>query len=361
MHEPLPLQHVDEQLLASTALTGVRVLHRDFELRGKLDLRKVGIYRYVTDPSTEFVFGAYAVDGGPVRVWKPGEPFLPEIIEASRNPNWRTSAWNDPFEAAVEQHILAPRYGYPLVPLERHRCAMAAALAAGLPAKLKAAAIALATANRKDEAGERLMHQLSKPRKCRKGEDPNNVYYFDDPEQLDRWQDYMVRDVGVERDVEQICPPLSQSEQAIWELNCIINNRGFLFDRALAEAAKKIAAVAGPEIDAELAKITNNAVTGVNQIAKILKWLGGQGCVLENLDRKRVDKQLLDPELPAPVRRVLELRAGGAQAAVKKTGRATHSSWQRRSYSWRISVSRRQHRPFLRRGFSAAESETTGN
>jgi hypothetical protein len=42
----------------------------------------------------------------------------------------------------------------------------------GLPAKLGMAADALELANRKDAAGERLMHQMSKPRRPRKGEDP---------------------------------------------------------------------------------------------------------------------------------------------------------------------------------------------
>ena len=38
----------------------------------------------------------------------------------------------------------------------------------------------------------------------------------------------------------------------------------------------------------------------------------------EALDRKAIEKQLLDEELSAPVRRALELRRDGAQAAVKK-------------------------------------------
>ena len=39
---------------------------------------------------------------------------------------------------------------------------------------------------------------------------------------------------------------------------------------------------------------------------------------MEKLDRKSIEKKLLDPELVPVVRRVLELRLGGAQAAVKK-------------------------------------------
>ena len=115
---------------------------------------------------------AYAVDDDPVQLWIPGNPVPPEFIEAAHNPRWIVAAHGDHFETAIEQHVLAPRYGWPLIPLERHRCTMAMALAAGLPARLSAAADALELANRKDAAGERLMHQMSKPRRARQDEDP---------------------------------------------------------------------------------------------------------------------------------------------------------------------------------------------
>ena len=309
---------IDHDAAAGSAVQ--HVLHRDYETRSRAVLKIVGTHRYACDPSTEVVFGAFAVDDGPVRVWRPGELLLPEVIEAARNTNWGVAAHNDPFESAIEQYNLAPRFNWPLVPIERHRCTMAMALAAGLPAQLGMLADALNLANRKDRSGERLMHQMSKPRRVRKAEDPNGVHYFDDPERLERWQSYMCQDVEVEREVYQECSPLPPTEQLLWHLNCIINERGFLFDRALAKAAKQIAAAAGPEIDATLAAITGGAVTGVNQIARIQTWLCEQGCVLKSLDRKAIEKQLLDPELPASVQRVLELRAGGAQAAVKKLG-----------------------------------------
>jgi hypothetical protein len=44
---------------------------------------------------------------------------------------------------------------------------MAMALAAGLPARLSAVSDALELSDRKDAAGERLMHQTSKPRRAR--------------------------------------------------------------------------------------------------------------------------------------------------------------------------------------------------
>ena len=140
---------------------------RDYETRSRANLAKVGPDKYAADPSTEVLRCAYAVDDGPMQLWKPGDPVPPEFIEAARNPNWIVCAHNDPFETAIERHIMAPRYGWPLVPIERHVCTMAMALAVGLPAKLSAVADALELANRKDAAGERLMHQMSRSRGAR--------------------------------------------------------------------------------------------------------------------------------------------------------------------------------------------------
>src|SRR5262249_6453517 len=94
--------------------------------------------------------------------------------------------------------------------------------------------------------------------------------------------------------------------------------RGFCVDRAFAEAARKIAEAAAPEIDREIAKLTAGGITSINQIAKLQAWLQQHGCIMEKLDRKTIEKKLLDPELVPAVQQVLELRLGGAQAAVKK-------------------------------------------
>src|SRR5262245_8038886 len=205
-----------------------------------------------------------------------------------------------------------------MIPIERHRCTMAAALALGLPARLGAVADALDLANRKDRGGERLMHQMSKPRRARKGEDLDQVHWFDDDDRLQRLYEYCRQDVEVERELYRRLPPLSPTEQAIWELGNKINARGFCVDRGFAQAARKIAEAAAPEIEQEITELTAAEITSINQIAKLQAWLQQHGCIMETLDRQAIEKKLLDPELVPAVRRVLELRLGGAQAAVKK-------------------------------------------
>src|SRR5262249_39797726 len=145
---------------------------------------------------------------------------------AATNSNWLVVAHNDQFESAIEQRILHTRYGWPLVPLERHRCTMAMALAAALPSSLEGAAAALGLQVQKDREGQRLMRRLSR----RTEQDPT-------PDELERLYRYCAQDIEVEHALLHRLPPLSEDEQRLWVLDVIINERGFYVDRALAEAA----------------------------------------------------------------------------------------------------------------------------
>jgi len=241
-----------------------------------------------------------------------------EFIEAATNPAWIVCAHGAHFEDEIERHVLRPRFSWPVFPIGKQRCTQAMCLALGLPARLSLAAIALELSNRKDAAGERLMHQTSKPRRPRKDENPDGIYWFEDQERLDRLYAYCKQDIEIERELYTRLPPLSRAEQAIWELSTKINARGCHVDRAFAEAARKIAEAAAPEIEQEIAEISSGDVTSINQVARLTTWLQAHGCTLQKLDRAAVERQLGKDDLPPTVRRALELRLGGAQAAVKK-------------------------------------------
>src|SRR6516165_9767510 len=151
------------------------VLHRDYETRSQAIIKTVGTYKYATDPSTTVLCAAFAIDDGPVQLWTPGDPVPAQFIEAATNPAWIVSAHGAHFEDAIERHVLHPRFCWPVFSVEKQRCTQAMALAVGLPARLSTAANALELSNRKDAAGERLMHQTSKPRRAHKNENPAAV------------------------------------------------------------------------------------------------------------------------------------------------------------------------------------------
>jgi DNA polymerase len=120
----------------TAAATTVRALHRDFETRShQAILKTVGAQRYAADPSTEVLCCCYAVDDGPVKLWRPGDPVPTEFLAAAQSKNWVVVAHNDSFETTIEEQIMSVRYKWPTIPIDRHRCTMAMSLACGGPAE----------------------------------------------------------------------------------------------------------------------------------------------------------------------------------------------------------------------------------
>src|SRR6516164_2842177 len=294
----------------------VHVLYRDYETRSVLELPIVGPWRYAADERTEVRCCAYAVDDERVQLWLPGNPVPEPFLQAAAYPSWLLVAHNAQFEIAIEHFIMRRRHGWPKIPLRQQRCTMALAL--GLPAKLELLAEALELTHQKDKAGQRLMLIMSKPRRPRKDEDPQGIYWFDDETREQRRNEYACKDAEIEREAYQQLRPLPPEEQQVWLVDLIINARGFFVDRPLAEAGCTIAQTAAPELDAEFAQLTGGAVTSIHQVARLKAWLEQEGCSTTALDKAAIEKLLAADDLPMMVRRALKLRQNGAQAAAKK-------------------------------------------
>jgi DNA polymerase len=293
------------------------VLFRDYETRSALDLRVVGAWRYAAEPMTEVLCLAYAVDGAAPEIWTPTDPIPDVFVEAARDPSWLVVAHNDQFETAIEECLLGPQYGWPQIPVARHICTMAAALANALPGKLDKAAAALGLPVRKDADGYRLMQLMAKPRRPRKGEDANGICWHDSPERRLRLQEYCKRDVEVEREIYRRLPSLSTPEQTMWVLDAIINRRGFHIDRALAVAAREIVGKERAHINDAIGCLTGGAVTSPNQVARIQSFVRERGHQLASLSKRSVAAVLAKG--PADeVKQVLELRRDGGRASARK-------------------------------------------
>jgi DNA polymerase len=282
------------------------VLHRDFETRSTVRLELAGAWRYAADSTTEVLCVGYAIDDGPVQIWTPGEPVPPEFVEAARKPDWLVAAHNDQFESAIEERLLAARYGFPLIPQAQHRCTMAMALAAALPGSLEGAAETRGLPYQKDRYGQRLMRRLAR----RTDKDP-------DPDELQHLYAYCRQDVEVERALYQQLPALSDDEQALWVLDAIINRRGFHVHRALAVAARELARKEQEEINAAVTRVTGGTITTANQVARIQAFVAARGHALTKLTKHAVSA-VLAGNPSAEVKELLELRRDGSRASVRK-------------------------------------------
>jgi DNA polymerase len=293
------------------------ILFRDYETRSELLLKTVGAWIYSIHASTDVWCCAYAVDDEPIQLWTPADPVPTEWAEAAHNPGWLVASFNDYFERLIERHVMAARYGWPQIPIERHRCLQASALALALPATLSGVAQALQLEQRKDEVGQRIMLKMARPRRPRAGEDPAGIYWFDDPERRAQLYVYAKQDIATARAIYHHIGFLPPEEQAHWLLDARINDRGIYLDRKLLDAAIQIAKTAQRDINVELQTITEGTITTINQ-PKLKEWLAAHGCEVTDLQKQTLQKAVFTAELPEVARRVIALRLDGAHAAASK-------------------------------------------
>jgi hypothetical protein len=300
----------------------VRFVVYDGETRSVSDLTKTGSHVYFCDPVTDVNCVSYCigVDGarGPINTWLPSQPVPAEILEAATDPDTLIVAFNDAFDRQLEKHILHPRYGWPIFPLERRRCAQATVLMHALPAGLDSVAAALQLPVRKTKAGNRAVKLLASPRKPRKGEDPSKIYWHDDPELLATLYEYNRIDVEITAEIVARFGFIPAPEQKVWQLDAAINARGICCDVELLDAAISIAEQSSADLCDRLAMLTNGEITSAAQAARIKKRLAAQGCEVPNVQENTLLEALQRANLTPAVKQLIDLRLNGAHAAVNK-------------------------------------------
>lgn len=290
-------------------------LHVDFETRSVADLKKTGAYAYAADPATDIWCMAYAFGDEPVRVWRPGEPAPGDVVEHVML-GGVLMAHNAAFERVIWHYILTPRYGFPEPAVTQWRCTMAQAYALALPGSLEGAAAAAGLDIGKDMTGRRLMLQMARPRKV---EPDGTIVWWDEPEKIARLVAYCKNDVEVERALDKRLRPLSDSELALWHLDQTVNDRGVLVDEDLARAAKAIVAQAQADLDRQMRKLTDGAVSRCSNRNELVKWVKAQGVECDSVNKAALEELLEeDSPVPAHVRDVLLVRQEAAKASVAK-------------------------------------------
>lgn len=297
-------------------MTG-RLLHIDFETRSVCDLPKRNVYIYADDPTTDVWCAAWAFDDDEPRLWWPSEPCPPEIAEHVRA-GGIVAAWNAAFERIMWRAILGPRYGWPVPALEQYRCVMVMAYALGLPGKLSEAAPALGIDVTKDMGGHALMLRMAKPRRV----DPNGtIVWWNDAEKLERLGAYCVQDVKTEQACYRRLLPLRASEQQAWCMDQRMNDRGVFIDAALCERADAIAEATVRDLNAELRRVTGDEVRAVTNAAELIRFCKARGVETDSIAKDQLADLLVRDDLPADVRRALEIRQEGGKTSVAKVGK----------------------------------------
>ncbi len=289
------------------------ILHIDFETRSALDLRKVGLDNYARHPTTDVWCMAWALGDDAPQVWLPtlGAAVSPVFVFSHIRSGGHVYAHNAPFELAIWNNIMVPRYGWPPLKPEQTFCTMAMAYAMGLPGSLEDAAIAMGLSIKKDTEGRSLMLRMARPRST----DP--LVWWDEPEKLQRLYAYCKQDVEVERELTKRLMPLSETERMVWLMDYEINQRGVEVDLVTAEAAVSLSDKVKEKCAVDLARVTGGAVTSVSAIAALKTWAQSRGVPIDSLAKHIVADTLAD-DLPPDVRRALTLRQEAGKASIAK-------------------------------------------
>lgn len=294
-------------------------LHLDFETRSSVDLTRSGVYRYAEHPSTAAYLFRYRLGDGPVRGWDEWEPLPQEVLDhiaAGR----RVIAHNAGFERRIWNHVLPRQLGQVLPPMriEQQDCTMARAAAVALPQKLDMLGPVLGTHHVKDKAGHALMLKMCKPTGFT--EAGREIYGHDTAENREALGLYCEDDVLTECDADNKLPVLSDMERRVWELDQRINDRGIKIDLTMVSRAIEAVAVAKKRADAEMWRLTENAVEKCTQTARIKTWLHSRGIPCTSIAKGEIEELILAGEMVGDeaVGQVLALRRAAAKSSTAK-------------------------------------------
>lgn len=284
----------------------MRKCHIDFESRSRVDIWSTGSYVYSTDPSTEILCLAYAIDHEPVKIirwddilnWPLIDPFeeLQKLAAADDTLFYAHSAL---FEQLIWEHKLRS-FGLPRLPINRWRCTAAKALAHGLPKALKDVAAALGTGHQKDLGGRAVMLKVCKPK--------SDGSWEESPDLIRQLEDYCVQDVETERDIDNQLPELHPKEQYVWFEDQLINQRGIAVDEEALDKALVLIDQETENLKQQIVQLTDGALDGVSRRNAVLKYFAKKGVVLPDFTKATVENALHSGKIPPELAQVLRIR-----------------------------------------------------
>lgn len=287
----------------------------------------VGAAVYTEHPSCELLSLAYDLkDGRGRRHWKPGDaPPLDLFVHIRAG--GILEAWNVGFESWVWDNVCMLRLGWPELPREQLRCAMAKARSFALPGALGKAGDVLALPVTKDKAGGDLIKKFCIPKNPTAKLGRTRILPADEPEEAGRLYAYNIQDIAAEAAISAAVPDLCPEELDNWRMDQRINRRGVAIDRERVRDCIEVLRQAHGRYNAELRDITGGAVQAASETERLQAWCAGAGVFLAAMDEDTVTAALAAfPPPPPHVARALEIRQAIGSAAVKKLYAMEHQA-----------------------------------
>ena len=289
----------------------MREIGIDIETYSSNDLKSCGVYKYVEADDFTILLFSYSVDGAAVQCvdFAQGETLPAEILAALRDPAVIKTAFN----AAFERICISRYYGWPLMDPEQWRCTMVGAARMGLPLSLEQCGEVLRLEDGKMKEGKTLIRYFSTPTKGKRH------LPADAPDRWETFKQYNIRDVEVEQQVLAKVRRLEPAEfdEQLYVVDQLINDRGVLLDRQLAENAARFDYEYKAQLLAEAKELTG--MENPNSPAQIKDYLHkAAGISVSTLNKKNLDEVEALVKYHRKARRVLELRREMGKTSNKK-------------------------------------------
>ena len=289
----------------------MREIGIDIETYSSNNLKSCGVYKYVEADDFTILLFSYSVDGGAVQCvdFAQGETLPAEILAALRDPAVIKTAFN----AAFERICISRYYGWPLMDPAQWRCTMVRAARMGLPLSLEQCGEVLRLEDGKMKEGKALIRYFSTPTKGKRH------LPADAPDRWETYKQYNIRDVEVEQQVLAKVRRLEPAEfdEQLYVVDQLINDRGVLLDRQLAENAARFDDEYKAQLLAEAKELTG--MENPNSPTQIKDYLHkAAGISVSTLNKKNLDEVEALVKYHRKARRVLELRREMGKTSNKK-------------------------------------------
>ena len=298
--------------------SSTKTLSIDIETYSSVSLKDSGVYVYSESPDFEILLFGYAYDDGPVMVidLAQGEK-IPESVE---HDIFDPAVLKTAFNASFERTCLA-RYFDRICNPAQWSCTAVMARELGLPGSLEAvgAVIGLPEDAQKLKTGRALIRYFSIP--CRptrsNGERTRNLPAHD-PEKWKLYKEYNAQDVVAERAIRKILLkyPVVPSEQALWEVDQRINDRGVRVNLGLAENAVEADEIIKGRLYEEAQALTG--LSNPKSTAQVKGWIEQTaGISVESLNKKSIG-DVRTKANNEKVDELLNIRSGLAKTSTEK-------------------------------------------
>ena len=268
-----------------------------------------GVVRYSKHPEADIICMAYKIDDAPTQIWTPPSKFPAELVRALLIGDHKLYAHNAFFDFNIWHNIGRRKYrqDMPALPLEWWVDTVALVNRYGFPTSLEKAGEVLNLPIQKQKSGTALIKKICVPTKD--GRRPQMGYEYTQTE-MAQFVAYCKDDVNATYHLVKALPSdtLAPKEYEIWLLTQKMNLLGLPID---AETADKIFMYIDgftEDLVKTMPKLTNGMVQKPTQAKRIIEWCATQGLNLDNLQAGTVDQLMAQPDLPANIRKVMQLR-----------------------------------------------------